>query len=444
MSSNRIAFLADAPRRGGTSLAGCATRRTGPATTRISAARSSNRVHSRSSRRSSGPRARCGSSARATPSTTSPTRRGDLVSLDGIPTDIRIDPAAQTVTIEGRVRYGELSRALDAAGFALPNLASLPHISVAGACATGTHGSGDGNGSLATSVTALELVRADGEIERLAATDADGRFAGAVVSLGALGVVIRMTLAVEPRFEIAQVVYEDVASRDVPRAVRRDQLERLQRQRVHRLVGAVVPPAVAEVAASRTTRDASRRASPERFGGRLAERDLHPIPGYPADACTVQRGIAGPWHERLPHFRLDHVPSAGDELQTEYLLDRRDLRRGARGAAGPPDADRAARVRERGPDDRRRRALAQSEPGSDFGGDPFHVAAGLAGVRELLPAIESAPRAVRAASALGQALHDGTRRSSRRATRVARSSSRWRARSTRTACSATRSSIATS
>ncbi len=94
---------------------------------------------------------------------------GDLVSLGAIPTDVRIDPAAQTVSIEGRVRYGELSVALDAAGFALPNLASLPHISVAGACATGTHGSGESNGCLATSVVALELVRADGEIERLAA-----------------------------------------------------------------------------------------------------------------------------------------------------------------------------------------------------------------------------------------------------------------------------------
>ncbi len=249
---------------------------------------------------------------------------GDLVSLDGLTPSIEIDRAAGTVTIEGPVRYGELSRTLDAAGFGLHNLASLPHISVAGACATGTHGSGDSTGSLATAVTALEIVRADGEIERFVADDA-GPFSGAVVSLGALGVVIRMTLAVEPRFDIAQVVYEDVPLETFLGSFDEITASAYSVSAFTDWSGPVFHQLWLK---SRVGAEPELPAEPspeERFGGRLAERDLHPIPGYPADACTVQRGIAGPWHDRLPHFRLDHVPSAGDELQTEYLLDRRDL-----------------------------------------------------------------------------------------------------------------------
>jgi xylitol oxidase len=251
---------------------------------------------------------------------------GDLVSLIRLPAEVRLAGAAQTVTISGPVRYGELSRELDAAGFALPNLASLPHISVAGACATGTHGSGDGNRNLASSVTALELVRADGEIERLAATDVDGRFTGSVVSLGALGVVTGMTLAIEPRFEVAQVVYQDV---DLATFVERFDEISSSAYSVSAFTDWTRPSFHQVWLKSRLSggdaADGVEVTPVERFGGRLVERDVHPIPGYPADACTTQRGIPGPWHERLPHFRLDHVPSAGNELQTEYLIDRADL-----------------------------------------------------------------------------------------------------------------------
>ena len=57
---------------------------------------------------------------------------------------------------------------------------------------------------------------------------------------------------------------------------------------------------------------------------RRATTDVHPIPGMSPEACTIQRGIPGPWHERLPHFRMDHVPSAGDELQSEWFIARAD------------------------------------------------------------------------------------------------------------------------
>lgn len=108
---------------------------------------------------------------------------GDLISLRRMPRVFELDSAAQTVKVDGGVRYGELCAPLDAAGFALHNLASLPHISVAGACATATHGSGDRNGNLATAVSALEVVTAAGEIATFARGSNPDAFSGAVVSL---------------------------------------------------------------------------------------------------------------------------------------------------------------------------------------------------------------------------------------------------------------------
>jgi FAD/FMN-containing dehydrogenase len=133
---------------------------------------------------------------------------GTLVVLDKLDGGISVDTQNLTVTVGGGTRYGTLAAELQRQGFALHNLASLPHISVAGAVATATHGSGDGNGNLATAVAALELVTADGSI--LTARRGDPDFAGMVVGLGALGIVSRLTLDIEPSFAIAQSVYEDL------------------------------------------------------------------------------------------------------------------------------------------------------------------------------------------------------------------------------------------
>src|SRR5262249_17134964 len=131
---------------------------------------------------------------------------GDLVTLAGLPPVVDIDAEAQSVTVGGSVGYGDLATRLHAAGFALSAMASVPHISVAGAVATGTHGSGDRSGSLPTAVTAIELVTAGGDLATLHG-DGDAR-AGAIVGLGALGVVTHLTLRVEPTFDMAQWVYE--------------------------------------------------------------------------------------------------------------------------------------------------------------------------------------------------------------------------------------------
>ena len=263
---------------------------------------------------------------------------GDLVSLRGLPRRIEVDATARTVIVDGGATYGELCGSLHAAGFALPNLASLPHISVAGACATGTHGSGVALGSLATSVVGLTLVRGDGELVRVgvdAAADGTAEVPGgrpsavpldgAVVALGSIGIVVSLTLATEPAYHMRQDVFENL-----PFTAFDDRFEAIV------ALGDSVScfttwraPAFHQVWIKR--RAAAGQGDAEQLldtsvlaGARPAARPLHPIPGMPPEACTDQLGVVGPWHERLPHFRLDHRPSAGAELQSEYLIDRGD------------------------------------------------------------------------------------------------------------------------
>ena len=129
-----------------------------------------------------------------------------LVSLRALPATIELDRERGTVACPGAMTYGELAPALAAAGVALANLGSLPHISVAGSIATATHGSGDRNGNLATAVAGLELVTSAGET--LAVSRGERDFDGMVVALGAIGAVTRVTLDVEPAYGVAQQVYE--------------------------------------------------------------------------------------------------------------------------------------------------------------------------------------------------------------------------------------------
>ncbi|WP_141371374.1 FAD-binding protein, partial [Cellulomonas gelida] len=139
---------------------------------------------------------------------------GTLVALDrlDVPLEIRDDDGpgtlGATVTVGAGVRYGELARDLHAAGWALHTMASLPHIAVAGTVATATHGSGDSAVNLAAAVRGLEVVGAGGEVRRLGRDDDE--LAGSVVALGALGLVTRVTLAIEPTYEVAQEVWLDL------------------------------------------------------------------------------------------------------------------------------------------------------------------------------------------------------------------------------------------
>ncbi|MFI6698834.1 D-arabinono-1,4-lactone oxidase [Streptomyces sp. NPDC050509] len=259
--------------------------------------------------------------------------RGDLVSVAGLPRTVEVDTAAATVTVGAGLRFAEFTGAVHAAGLALHNLGSLPHISVAGACSTGTHGSGAGNGTLASAVRALEIVTADGELLRLARGDAD--FPGAVVALGALGIVTRMTLGLVPAYEIRQRVYDGLP------------YERL-REHFDEILSAAYsvsvftdwrPDGAAQVWLKQRTGDPGTDAAPDAWHGALpADGPRHPVPGMDASTCTEQGGVPGPWHERLPHFRAGYVPSSGDELQSEYFVARED---------GPAAFEALARIGER-------------------------------------------------------------------------------------------------
>jgi xylitol oxidase len=237
--------------------------------------------------------------------------RYDQVSVADLPADCDIDSAAGTARVAGGLRYGDVALRLQAAGWALPNLGSLPHISIAGACATGTHGSGDSNGALATSVVGLELVDADGQLVSL------DDVAGGAVGLGALGVVTHLTLRLVPTFEIAQYVYDGVPLPSDPDVVEELFGAGYSVSLFTRWSG----PAGNQAWVKRRADD-GRPAAREWLGGTLADGPRHPIAGMPTQSCTPQLGEPGPWFERLPHFRLEFNPSAGDELQSEYLIPR--------------------------------------------------------------------------------------------------------------------------
>ena len=245
---------------------------------------------------------------------------GVLVATSGLSPVIEIAPDRSAVRVASGVRYGDLAQHLQAAGCALRNLGSLPHISVAGACATGTHGSGNANQSLAGSVTAVEMVTADGELARL--RRGSPGFAGAVVALGGLGIVTAVELETVPAFEVRQFVYEDV-----PASAVAEHFEEIFASGYSASVFTGWRPGAGVRIWQKLRAGVPGTAGGGQtrwLGGRLADGPRNPVPGMPAANATEQLGVPGPWHERLPHFRLAFTPSAGEELQTEYLLPRED------------------------------------------------------------------------------------------------------------------------
>jgi len=240
---------------------------------------------------------------------------GTQVSLAGLPPEVEVDSASSLVRVAAGLSYATLAARLDRQGFALRNLASLPHISVAGATATGTHGSGAANQSLSAAVTGLELVTAGGDVVELSRS-ADASFPGAVVHLGALGVVTRLILAVVPTFEVAQRVYEDL-----PLEVLDDHFDALMTSGYSvSMFTDWRAPRLTQLWIKSLAGDYPSITEEPWFTATPAPAARNPVPGVPADSCTEQLGVAGPWFERLPHFRPDFTPSAGDELQSEYLL----------------------------------------------------------------------------------------------------------------------------
>ncbi|GAA3630369.1 alditol oxidase [Kineosporia mesophila] len=237
---------------------------------------------------------------------------GLLLSLEDLPLSVDVDTATSSARVTASARFAHVMPALHAAGLALHNTGSLPHISVAGAAATGTHGSGTGNPCLAAGVIGIELIGPDGELRTLDTGDQD--FHGSVIAMGLAGVVTALTLKAQPTFDVRQYVYDDlpldalIADFDEIMGSaysvsafthwRRPVIDMLWRKQ---LASAPEPPA-------------------GYFGAALADSPRHPIVGMPTQNATQQLGVPGPWHERLPHFRFEFTPSRGDEVQSEYLL----------------------------------------------------------------------------------------------------------------------------
>jgi xylitol oxidase len=245
--------------------------------------------------------------------------KDDFLSLKPMDEVLSLDPVARTVTVGAGMTYGRLAPLLDSKGFALHNLASLPHISVAGSCSTATHGSGEKNGNLSTAVSALQIVTAAGDVVELSRAKDGEVFRGAVVGLGALGVITGVTLDVEPTFMMRQYVYQDLPMSEMKEHF--DAIESSaysvslftdwQNQRIN------------EVWLKSRVEDGHKFDAPaEFFGAKRATRNVHPIIELSAENCTEQMGVPGPWYERLPHFRMGFTPSAGKELQSEYFVPR--------------------------------------------------------------------------------------------------------------------------
>jgi xylitol oxidase len=237
----------------------------------------------------------------------------ELVSLEGLPPEIIVDRDALTVTCGAALRYGELAAALDRERLALANLASLPHIAVGGAISTATHGAGDRNGNLATAVRSVELLTSDGRLQTIAAGEQD--FDGTVVGLGALGVLTRVTLAVEPFYEVRQRVFEPL-----PWETLFERFDELMASGYSVSIFTRWGGEAGQVWVK--TLGGEPPVGGGLSGVPAATRDRHPIEGLDPASATPQLGVPGPWFERLPHFRMGFTPSSGTEIQSEYIVAR--------------------------------------------------------------------------------------------------------------------------
>lgn len=244
----------------------------------------------------------------------------NLLSLQEFEPFISIDRKSQTATVSASMRYGQLCQHLYREGFALHNLGSLPHISVAGACVGGTHGSGVKNGILATAVSAIEFVTASGEVVVLSKMKDGEKFYGAVVNLGGLGVITKLTLELQPTFNMRQDVYENLPLRELEKNA--DEI--LSVGYSVSLFTDWKTTNINQVWIKKRLKEANSPVEILKsfFGATPATKDLHPIISMPAENCTAQMGVDGPWYDRLPHFRMEFTPSNGEELQSEYFVPR--------------------------------------------------------------------------------------------------------------------------
>lgn len=243
--------------------------------------------------------------------------RHQLISSSKLNTLLSIDESAMEVLVEGGIKYGELAPLIHAKGFAIHNLASLPHISVAGSCSTATHGSGVHNGNLSTAVNAVEIVDSNGKIHQVSRKNDGEFFNGVVVSLGALGMITKVTLAIQKSFNMRQHVFLKL-----PMAQLTSNFQEIMSAGYSvSLFTDWQSDSVNEVwIKSLESGDRNFSGVADFFGASAATTEMHPIAELSAVNCTPQLGVAGPWYERLPHFKMGFTPSSGKELQAEYFV----------------------------------------------------------------------------------------------------------------------------
>ena len=229
---------------------------------------------------------------------------------------LALDEEKMTVTVGAGSKYGDLAPELHEKGYALHNLASLPHISVAGACATATHGSGVRNGNLATMVTAVEMVTGNGDVINVSKEQEPDVFDGVVVSLGALGIITKMTLAIQKTFDVRQDIFQDLPLESLKKNF--DAI--LSSGYSVSLFTDWQNQVISQVWIKRRTDNDIQDLGDEFYGARAAVKNLHPITRLSAENCTEQMGVPGPWYDRLPHFKMGFTPSSGEELQSEFFV----------------------------------------------------------------------------------------------------------------------------
>ncbi|WP_288466766.1 D-arabinono-1,4-lactone oxidase [uncultured Curtobacterium sp.] len=237
------------------------------------------------------------------------------VTLTGLPPVLDVDADRRVVRVAAGMTHAAVAAGLEARGWALANLASLPHISVAGAVATGTHGSGVRNPSLAQAVVGLEVVRASGDVAWVDASTPDDALDAHRVALGALGVVTAVELAIEPTFQVATTVHLDL-----PWDVVLEHFDAVVSDAYSvSLFTSFDDRGARQVWTKRRTDEPAPTVDLVALGARPADGPVHPGENDTA-GVTEQGGVPGPWSERLPHFRSTFTPSTGAEIQAEYLI----------------------------------------------------------------------------------------------------------------------------
>jgi len=307
---------------------------------------------------------------------------GALVSLRALPRRAEIDRVARTVTIDGGTTYAELAPVLDAAGFALFNLPSVPDFTVVGAVSTATHGSGNANRNLAASIAGLEIVTAAGDLLRLQRGDAD--FDGAVVALGALGVVVAMTLDLVPRFDVRQTVYRNLPFDTVV-------------ENFDAVMGSAYSVSLfthwnSDFVDQAWLKDLSTAPAPkpEFFGGTPAATEMSPVLGKEPYGTTGQLGSVGPWYDRLPHARIGALPQEGYEYQSEYFIARRHAPAAMRALKAVQDGLHPALVVSEVRTVAQDQLWLSTNYGADSVGFHFSIARDWAAVSQALAVIEGA------------------------------------------------------